>query len=205
MLRELKHISLSHKLSIFCCYFWQCSLCWLVHSVMVLWRRSLILFLFQGQGCSNLPVNTFASVTKRGPFQCRTQDCSRPSIGYTYREHVNLPASGLLDHACVLMISEAWKKAVAENWALRLALLAVLNTAEQEVHRVCCINREHGHTHLKFYSVFHIFHKSQAMEQLSSFLANLFTQSIQGCIGLFYSWVHSSRTFHWGEEGYRHY
>lgn len=89
---------------------------------------------------------------------------------------MNLPASGLLDHACILMLSEAWKKAVAENWALRLALLAVLNTAEQEVHRVCCINREHGHTHLKFYSVFHIFHKSQAMEQLSSFLANLFTQ-----------------------------
>lgn len=91
------------------------------------------------------------------------------NIGCTYRERVNLPASVLLDHAHVLKLSEAQKKAIAENWALRLALLATLNTAGLEVHRVCCINREHGHTHLKSDSVFHIFHKSQAMEQLLPF------------------------------------
>jgi len=36
-------------------------------------------------------------------------------MGCTYREQVNLPASVLLDHARVFMISEAQKKAAAEN------------------------------------------------------------------------------------------
>lgn len=44
-----------------------------------------------------------------------------------YREHMNIPASVLFDHAHVLVLSEAQKE--AKNWSLGLVLLSILNTA----------------------------------------------------------------------------
>lgn len=83
---------------------------------------------------------------KTRTFLVRTQDYSRCSTGCACREYMNTPASVIFDHAHLLVLSEAQKEAAAENRSLRLVLLSILNTAKQEVHRVCCIESVAIHT-----------------------------------------------------------
>lgn len=150
-----------------------------MHSVTVLWKQ-LILLLFYGfthkeQSCFQTRLFSFTYKylcihIKKGSMQGRTQITVHP-VWDTPTGDV-----GIYQPQCVQHMLCYQRPKRNQQMKTEPQLLAILNTAGQEVHRVCCINREHGLTHLNFYSILCIFHKSEAMEQLYSFLANLFTQ-----------------------------